>query len=121
MMRDKLKSLPTDDLVDTFLSLTLAQEATFDRYETGKYNRLFGRILNVCLELKDRNELAALTSLLGHESLHVRLTAAIYTLGVAPAEARRVLEALAAAEDYPSTADARGILWSLDEGRFKPL
>jgi hypothetical protein len=62
----------------------------------------------------------ALTELYGHPNLQVKLQAARVTLGVAPTEARQVIEAISKTGWMPQAADAKGTLRNLDSGFLKP-
>ncbi len=73
-------------------------------------------------ELKSRpgDERRALLSLLTHPNMQVRLKAAKATLAIAPIEARRVIEAIAAMTWPPQSGDAGMCLTMLDRGIFVP-
>jgi hypothetical protein len=73
-------------------------------------------------ELKARtpDQRPMLLNLYDHPNAQVRLNAMKATLAVAPATARRNLEALATSLDFPQAGDAGMTLYALDRGIFKP-
>jgi len=54
------------------------------------------------------------------QDIQVRSQSARATLAVAPAEARRAIEAIAASRQYPQAGDAGMTLINLDRGIFVP-
>jgi hypothetical protein len=111
-----------EELVKKFTELALRQYEARLNDEIAKYNRLFRQMAAVAEELKERSgdQRSALVSLFNHPNPQVRLMAAKKTLALAPAAARRVLEAIAAPKDGPEALDAGMCLINLDEGVFKP-
>jgi hypothetical protein len=131
---DNLKVMTVDQLVDRFAEIGIAQEKAIDdltvqlwesqgkNEDTSKVDRLFGDMKAIDDELRKRGRDArlALTRLFNNRNIQVRLSAAKLTLGVAPVEARRVIEQIGASKIYPQAGDAGMTLVNLDEGVFKP-
>ncbi len=134
MTLDNLKVMTVDQLVDRFAEIGIAQEKSIDDLtvqlwdsqgkndDTSKVDRLFGDMKAIDEELRKRGRDArlALTRLFNNRNIQVRLSAAKLTLGVAPVEARRVIEQISASKIYPQAGDAGMTLVNLDEGVFKP-
>ncbi|MCR4266098.1 DUF2019 domain-containing protein [Nitratireductor sp. ZSWI3] len=117
-----LESLSTERLVSLFTEICTAQyEAELD-LDTRRLNRLFDQMMQVVRELKRRpgDQRSALSVLYTHKNIQVRLKAAIHTLAVHGAQARRVLEEVAAQTGYPQSGDARWMLRAVDEGSYEP-
>jgi hypothetical protein len=114
--------MAVEQLLKRFVDLVLDQEEASARFQIAKANRLFWLKTGVEEELKarDGDERRALLTLLDHPSAQVRLNAAKATLAVAPMDARRALQAIAASSEYLQAADAGLCLENLDEGIFKP-
>lgn len=122
-----LKFMTVDQLVERFAEIGVAQYQALEEHEiwiednpNRKYNRLFKQMNDVDNELHARGREArlALLRLYGHPNIQVRLKAAVRTDDIAPDAARPVLQAIADAEWYPQTADARLALDIMD-GKFK--
>ncbi|MGH6840677.1 MAG: DUF2019 domain-containing protein, partial [Methylocella sp.] len=62
----------------------------------------------------------ALLRLFDHPNMQVRLKAAKRTLGVAPEEARQVIESISESNWFPQAGEAGMTLSNLDSGFFKP-
>jgi hypothetical protein len=122
MKQTAFSRMTTDELVNTFVELGMAQDAAELRGQIAKYNRLFKDMMDVGRELKSRDgdQRRRLVSLYGHANLHVWVQAAMMTLAVAPIEARAQLEIMAQSGRLPYSADAGMCLWNLDRGVFKP-
>jgi hypothetical protein len=90
--------------------------------EMEKFNGLFRQMRDVDMELRTRGKDARLVllRLYDHPNLQVRLQAAKGTLGVAPVEARRVIEAISQSDRFPQAGEAGMTLEALDDGIFKP-
>lgn len=116
-----LSSMTVPELVDRFTSLALQQYKAELYDETAVYNRLYGELVAVREELKARpgDQRQALMSLYSHLNPQVRLKAALYSLAVAPAAARQVLQDISDRNEYPQAADARQTLEALDRGDSK--
>lgn len=122
MKRDRLDQMSISDLVKRFADITVAQDIASLGGEIAKYNRLYGKMIDVQDELKSRDgdQRIALVELFKHPNWHVRLQAAQLTLAVAPAEARAQLQTIADSDWLPQSADAGMTLWHLDRGDFNP-
>jgi hypothetical protein len=120
--KNNLTDMTVDQLIDRFAEIGVAQD---DALWDGKYsvfNRLYREMDNVDAELRSRGRDArlALLQLYDHESAQVRLKAAKRTLGIAPDEARKLIEKISDSKIYPQAGEAGMTLDSLDEGIFKP-
>jgi hypothetical protein len=122
MSRVDLKSMTVEELVNRFARLGIEQDQAQLHSNIRRVNRLFDEIEVIKAELKARGDDArnALQALHTHPNMQVRLKAAIATLGVARSSARKVLEDIIDAKEYPQTANASGILSALDEGSYVP-
>jgi hypothetical protein len=126
MSKQDLKALTTDQLVDRFAQLGVAQDkAIWDSLgqdDGSKVNRLFYEMKEIDKELCARGRAArlALMRLYHHRNVNVRLRAAKATLGVAPVEARNLIEQIAESGLYPQAGYAGMTLDALDQGIFKP-
>jgi hypothetical protein len=124
--KEDLKALTTDQLVDRFAEIGIAQgKALWDSLGEDDYSeviRLFNDMKEIDEELRARGRAArlALMRLYNHRNVQVRLHAAKVTLGVAPVEARNLIEQIAKSGLYPQAGDAGMTLDALDEGIFKP-
>ena len=122
MKRMKLDDMTIEALVERFVEIGLAQDEALFHDQYSKYNRLYDKMMAVDAELRRRGPEArqALGTLFVYPNLHVRLKAAIWSLAVLPAEARRVLQQIYDWKLYPEAGDAGMILSGLDDGTFKP-
>lgn len=122
MRRVDLTQMSNDDLVQRFAEIGVAQDEAIFNDDHAKFNRLFDKMCAVGLELRDRGPKARLELryLYAHPNLQVRLKAAIWTLAVAPEEARQLLEEIYKSKLYPQAADAGLMLAGLDDGTYKP-
>lgn len=118
----KLGTATVDELVETFVSLCIAQDRELLRGDVPAINRLFDQIEVVKQELKSRpgDQRGALVPLYQHDNMQVRLKAAKATLAVAPEAARKALVEIKATGWQPQAGDAGMSLWNLDRGVFKP-
>jgi hypothetical protein len=114
--------MSTAQLVDRFAEIAIAQDQAILFSETAKFNRLFRVVDEVDNELRRRGTAArlALLKLYEHNNLQVRLKAATRTLGVAPTEARLVLEAIKASKEQPYALDAGMLIRGLEDGSYRP-
>jgi Domain of unknown function (DUF2019) len=121
-MKIALKNMTVNQLVDRFAEIGVAQDDALWESKYAKFNRLFDRMNEVDLELRSRGSSArlALLRLYIHPNIQVRLKAAKRTLGVAPAEARKLIEEISQSGFYPRAGEAGMTLFNLDEGVFKP-
>jgi hypothetical protein len=109
-------------LVDAFAAVTREQDEAILAGDSAKHNRLYSQMVEIVDELKRRpgDGRQRLVSLYDFSNVHVRLKAAIHTLAVAPAEARKQLELIAEMNWFPQTADALGMLRAIDRGEYTP-
>jgi hypothetical protein len=116
-----LKNLDVAELVERFTSIALAQYTAELYGDISKYNRLYDELVEVREELKARvgDQRRALIPLYLHSNPQVRLKAALYSLAVAPAAARQVLQDISDRNEYPQAAYARQSLMALDRGDSK--
>jgi hypothetical protein len=121
-MRRSLEHLTIDQLVDRFADIGIAQDQALLYDQHQKFKRLFREMNEVDQELRNRGLEArlALLRLYDHPSMQVRVKAAIRTLAVAPAAARRALQQIKESHCYPQAADASLILRDFDNGSYKP-
>jgi hypothetical protein len=110
------------ELVERFLSVSLAQYDAVYVVDTRKYNRLYAMMVDIRNELKRRegDQRHALLPLLDHPNIQVRLKAAITLLAVAPDRARKGLETVRDSGILPQCADASSILEAFDKGAYVP-
>ena len=122
MKQIELSGMTTNDLVERFAQIGVAQGQALLRGEYAKFNRLFRQMSAVSDELKSRDgdQRRALMTLYNYQDMQVRLKAAIHTLAVAPVEARRMLQTIADSNWMPQAGDAGMSLSNLDRGVFKP-
>lgn len=114
--------MTVDQLVDRFAEIGIAQYDAAMGGATREFNQLYGQMDAIDKELRARGQQArlALLRLYDHPNIQVRLQAASFTLGIAPAVARKVIETISQSGWFPQAGDAGMALWSLDEGIFKP-
>jgi|SRR5579862_5105339 len=122
MAKDDLGAFSVAQLVDEFIALGIKQYKVVWDGDTKTYNPLFFRMQDIRAELKSRpgDERRALKVLYDHPNIQVRLMAARSTLALAPVEARRIIESIAASNDFPYAGDAGMCLTMLDRGAFVP-
>jgi hypothetical protein len=122
MKRTEISKVAAADLVELFEKIGVAQDEALLGGEIAKFNRLYDRMAAVSDEVKrrDGDQRRALQSLYNSENMQVRLKAAIHTLAVAPVEARKLLEAVAASNWLPQAGDAGMMLLALDNGTYRP-
>jgi hypothetical protein len=110
------------ELVERFLSVSLAQYDAVYVVDTTRYNRLFAAMVDIRNELKRRegDQRRALLPLLDHPNIQVRLKAAITLLAVAPELARKALEIVRDSGILPQSADAEDMLEAVDNGSYVP-
>jgi len=121
-MKPRLKDISTQELVQLFAENCVEQDKAIFNEQISKFKKIFSIMFRIDEELRERGREArlALTALYEHPNLQVKLQAARLTLGVAPAEARQVIEAVSKSGWMPQAADAKGTLWNLDSGFLKP-
>ncbi len=102
--------LTVDQLVDRFADLNVALDnALWDSLGQSDYSKaknLVYDIRDIDKELRARGQDArlALTQLYHHRNIQVRLMAAKLTLGIAPAEARKIIEDISQSKIYRGLA-----------------
>ncbi len=129
-----LSALSTHQLVNRFAEIGIAQEKAIDdltvqlwdsqgeNQDTTEINRLFAdmKAIDEELRVRGRDARLMLMTLFDHKNIQVRLSAAKLTLGVAPLEARKVIEDISQSNLFPQAGDAGMTLDNLDSGFFKP-
>ena len=118
----ELSDMTTQDLVERFAQIVVAQDQALLAGEHSKFNHLFRQMMDVANELKGRegDQRRLLLQLFDFPNMQVRLQAAKLTLAVAPVEARRLLQTIADSNWMPQAGDAGMSLSNLDRGVFKP-
>jgi hypothetical protein len=121
-MKQDFRSMPTDDLVREFARIAGEQDQALMADDYSRYNRLFDRLYEVKVELKERagDQRHALIPLCEHKNALVQLQAAIAVLKLAPELARQTLQLVKDRKDYPASAEAYGMLRALEQGTYVP-
>jgi len=114
--------MTVDQLVDRFAEIGIAQYDAAMGGATRESNQLYGQMDAVDKELRARGQQArlALLRLYDHPNIQVRLQAASFTLGIAPAVARQEIETISQSSWFPQEGDEGRALWSAEDGIFKP-
>lgn len=122
MKRQSLKRSTTTELVTRFATAAFQQDYALLDGDIAKVNRLFSVLQEIAGELKVRegDQRRALLELYEHPNAQVRLKAAKATLAVEPVKARRMLEAIVEAREFPQAGEAGMCMYNLDTGFFKP-
>jgi hypothetical protein len=122
MRRPILKKMSVEELIQSFVSIALAQDRALFEDDTATFNRLYDRMHNVELELKNRpgDQRQSLLRLYGHSNIQVRIKAAKSTLAVSPVAARALLQEIKDSGELPQSLEAGMSLWNLERGVFKP-
>ena len=122
MKNDPIAGASTPDLVSRFQQCALEQDEALLDDELSKYNRLYREMDVIKNELKARpgDQRTALLPLLDHPNPQVRYRAGAATLAVAPQEARRALEQIVAAKQFPQAGHVGMLLRAIDAGEFVP-
>lgn len=117
-----LGKMSVEELVGRFSEIGAAQDQALQYEELKKFKQLYREMDKVDNELRQRGIGArlALQKLYTHQNMQVRLKAAVRTLGVAPIEARKIIEEIAQSKNYPQAGDAGMTLYNLDRGVFVP-
>jgi hypothetical protein len=117
-----LREMSTEQLVDHFAEIGVAQDKTLFEEDIAEFNRLYGQKKAIEEELRHRDgdQRHALLKLYGHSSIQVRLNAANATLAIAPEQARGMLQKIAESNSFPQAGDAGMALWNLDRGVYRP-
>jgi hypothetical protein len=118
----KFSQLSLDDLMARFAENGLAQSKAELQGKISKYNKLFDEMAAIDKELRVRGTEARLRlrEFFTHQNMHVRLQAAKLSLGVAPVEARKLIEEIAESGHFPEAGSAGMCIWALEQGIFKP-
>ena len=114
--------MSTEQFVDRFADIAIAQGEALFNDEFSKFNRLFQQMNAVDNELRDRGtkDRLALLRLFSHPNVQVRLKAAKRTLGVAHREALDLVREIAQSQCFPQAGEAGMTLTNLEDGIFKP-
>ena len=133
MSSQDLGKMSVQDLVALFAEICVAQGEAIDEsvvppddpsYQVAqdRYEKLFFEMQAIDRELRLRGSAArlSLTQLYAHPDMQVKLAAAKHTLGVAPKEARQVLEWISDSGWPNQSLDAGMTIVNLDSGTFKP-
>jgi hypothetical protein len=117
-----LDQLAVADLVERFLSTTLAQYEADLRMENSKYNRLYHHMNEIRDELKRRegDQRSALLPFINHPNAQVRLMAASSLLTIVPDPAKKALETVRESGIVPQSVNAALLLRGLEDGSFVP-
>ncbi len=121
-MTDDLTEKSVAELLEKFLTTTLAQDAADKKSRYAQYNRLFKQMQLLVAELKARpgDARRELARYFQHPNAQVRVQAAIYCLALLPLESRQVLQRISDRNEFPQAADATGIMMAIDAGRYVP-
>lgn len=122
MIKSPIATTNTQELVQRFLLIGLAQYEAAYVIDTKKYTRLYGSMQDIRSELRrrDGDQRRALLPLLDHPNVQVRMMAANTLLAIFPDLARKALESVRDSDIDPQCADARGMLRALDDGSYVP-
>jgi hypothetical protein len=122
MSQSALQELTADQLIARLVQIGLSQDDAQLEGDISRFNRLYDQMREVDEELRARGREARLMllQLYEHPNIQVRLNAAGLSLGVAPKEARLVLENIAASGHYPQAGDAGMLIGGLEDGTFRP-
>ena len=118
-----LNKVTSEELAALFAKICIAQSENMDEVaQAPKYNKLYDEMVQVLDELRARpgDQRRLLSEFYDHMNAQVRLMSAIFTLAIFPDQARAVLQAISDRNEYPQAANARGILWGMDDGTYVP-
>lgn len=117
-MNPKLQPITVDQLVEQFAENGLAQSKAVLKGNLKQYNKLYKKMDEIDIQLRERGIEArrALRGLYNHPNPHVRVQAAKFSYGAAPAEARKVLENVRDFAPHPFSGDAGMSISALDNG-----
>lgn len=104
----KNAQLSTSELVTEFSRLALAQHEAVEKFQTARYNRLYGRIKLIESELKarDGDQRRALMPLLDAPNIQLRYMAAYALLTIVPEQVQQALLRIRESGHLPQSADA---------------
>ncbi|EKF20757.1 DUF2019 domain-containing protein [Nitratireductor pacificus] len=113
--------LTTEELVDRFAAIGIAQDEALLDNEIAKFNRLYRKKVAIETELRDRpgDQRRQLMALYDHPNMQVRLNAAKATRAIDMKKARALLEAITTSKHYPQAGDAGMALVAMDDGTYK--
>lgn len=122
MKRQRLEDLTVAQLVERYPQAGIEEDKAEKEDEFQKRNTLCRQMFAIANELKRRpgDQRRALVPLFDHPNIEVRLLAAKAALAIAPVEARKVIEEIAASRRFPYAGDAGMCLNGLDKGQFVP-
>lgn len=122
MKHGDLKSLAVADLVERYAASGIQEDKAEFEGDTANRNLLRRQMFAIADELKGRpgDQRRALLTLYDHPNIEVRLMVAKATLAIAPIEARKVIESIAASKRFPYAGDAGMCIEMLDKGVFVP-
>ena len=104
----KFATMSGAELVALYTQIGVAQAEALDRFESGRFNRLFDQEMAIVNELRSRpgDRRTQLFALYEHPNLQVRLNAAQSTYMLNRARAHAVLEEIAETRWLPQAATA---------------
>ncbi|UUP16183.1 DUF2019 domain-containing protein [Nitratireductor thuwali] len=113
-----LATLTSEQLVERFADIGVAQDDALLGNEISRYNALYKDKVAVEVELRSRpgDQRRLLMTLYDHPNMQVRLNAAKSTRAIDMRQARALLEQIAASKWGPQAGDAGMSLWAMDEG-----
>lgn len=122
MISHKYHAMTTDELVNEFFVLCVAQHHSIEREEFAKFRRQYNLVEAIQNELKSRpgDQRRALQVFFGQGNLQVRYVAAHANLTIDYDKARQELKAIAATKWHPQAAEASMTLRDLDSGFYRP-
>lgn len=122
MSRNPLSSLSAEQLRERFIGIAMEQGDALLGGATRTFNRLYGQMREIELELKSRpsDQRSVLLTLLDHPNLAVRWKAALATAAISPQAAREALESVARSGEMPIAGHAGMNLHNLVTGFAKP-
>jgi hypothetical protein len=122
MKRERLGDLTVAQLVERYVEAGIGEDKAEMQDDLPRRNRLCRQMFAIADELKSRSgdQRRALLPLYTHQNMEVRLMAAKATLAIAPIEARKIIESIAASNWFPYAGDAGMCLEMLDQGIFVP-
>ena len=119
-----LEMLSTEQLIELFLAISLAEEdeLLYSNDESRGFNKLFREEQAVVDELQRRpgDQRSVLLTLYNHQNTWVRHNAAVNSLVLAPEEGRKVLQEIADSGELPYSAEASVTIDALNNGTFVP-
>ena len=114
----RLKQLSTQQLVDLFEQISLAQGEAVAEFQTSRANRLIKKRYELLAELRHRrvDKRPALFALYSHRHPQVRLNVATSTYALNPERAEAVMREIVASRLFPWAGDAGMHLSGLEHG-----